>query len=285
MSFVSWSYYLFLAVLLLLYYILPRRICWAALLAASLLFSLQFSVYSTIWLVATSAFSYLAALAIVHYKQKGSYAAAKSVLLWSLLLLFGSLFLIKYLPLLSELWEKSARANEGKQIVPYMSIVLPVGISFYLLQVTGYLIDVYRQKTGFIRHFGHYCLSVSFFAKLAQGPVTPVGQLAPQFAVRKAIDPAALRSGCFRMLAGLIKKVVIADRLAVIANNVFAKSFEMNALSICIGIVFYSFQLYADFSGYTDIAIGSAQLFGISLPENFRQPYLARSIADRKSVV
>ena len=157
---------------------------------------------------------------------------------------------------------------------------MPVGISFYLFQVTGYLIDLYGQKTALVRHFGHYSLAVSFFAKLSQGPITPVAKLVSRFAEPVEIDPLKMRRGAVRILIGLVKKAVIADRLAVVANNVFADPSGVNAAGAAIGAVFYTLQLYADFAGYTDVAIGSAQLFGIELPENFRQPYLARSIAE-----
>ena len=245
------------------------------LLAASLVFCLRISVYSTAWLAATTVLTYLTAYLIARCTESGRRRQAKAVLVCSLVLLFGSLLLLKYLPLVPHnVWEHFRAASIVK------SVVMPVGISFYLFQVTGYLIDLYSQKTAFVRHFGHYSLAVSFFAKLSQGPITPVSELIPQFTEPVEIDPVQMRRGAVRILFGLIKKAVIADRLAIVANNVFADPSGVNAAGAAIGAVFYTFQLYADFAGYTDVAIGSAQLFGITLPENFRQPYLARSIAE-----
>ena len=284
MSFVSWGYFLFLACTLIIYYIFPHRFRWIVLLAASLVFCLFINVYSTAWLVC-------AAYAIARCTERGRRRGAKAILACSLVLLFGSLLVLKYLPLL---FKKDLPLLLTKYLPPVArsllarysaasianSIVMPVGISFYLFQVTGYLIDLYGQKTALVRHFGHYSLAVSFFAKLSQGPITPVAKLVSRFAEPVEIDPLKMRRGAVRILIGLVKKAVIADRLAVVANNVFADPSGVNAAGAAIGAVFYTLQLYADFAGYTDVAIGSAQLFGIELPENFRRPYLARSIAE-----
>ena len=291
MSFVSWGYFLFLACTLIIYYIFPHRFRWIVLLAASLVFCLLINVYSTAWLAATVVLTYCAAYAIARCTERGRRRGAKAILACSLVLLFGSLLVLKYLPLL---FKKDLPLLLTKYLPPVArsllarysaasianSIVMPVGISFYLFQVTGYLIDLYGQKTALIRHFGHYSLAVSFFAKLSQGPITPVAKLVSRFAEPVEIDPLKMRRGAVRILIGLVKKAVIADRLAVVANNVFADPSGVNAAGAAIGAVFYTLQLYADFAGYTDVAIGSAQLFGIELPENFRQPYLARSIAE-----
>ena len=275
MSFVSWSYFLFLACALIVYYIFPHRFRWIALLAASLVFCLRISVYSTVWLAATTVLTYFAAYFIARCMKSGRRRAAKAILVCCLVLLFGSLLFMKYLPLVP----RGVLVRYDAALLA-KSIAMPVGISFYLFQVTGYLIDLYGQKTAFARHFGHYSLAVSFFVKLSQGPITPVEKLVPQFSEPVEIDPVKMRRGAVRILLGLVKKAVIADRLAVVAGSVFADPSAMSAASAAIGAVFYTFQLYADFAGYTDVAIGSAQLFGIELPENFRQPYLARTVAE-----
>ena len=299
MSFVSWGYFLFLACTLIIYYIFPHRFRWIVLLAASLVFCLLINVYSTAWLVATTILTYFAAYAIARCAERGRRRGEKAILVCSLVLLFGSLLVLKYLPLLLKkdlpllltkylppvpggVWGRLEAASTAAPFLASIanSIVMPVGISFYLFQVTGYLIDLYGQKTALVRHFGHYSLAVSFFAKLSQGPITPVAKLVSRFAEPVEIDPLKMRRGAVRILIGLVKKAVIADRLAVVANNVFADPSGVNAAGAAIGAVFYTLQLYADFAGYTDVAIGSAQLFGIELPENFRQPYLARSIAE-----
>lgn len=281
MTFVSYGYFTFLFLLLILYYALPHHFRWCLLLAASLLFCASLNVYSTIWLITTIAVSYFASAGISSFLKNKKEKTAKSILVLSLLAAYGSLFLIKYLPLSVPLLEAGVSKLTGSAWdASWLSIAMPVGISFYLFQVTGYLIDVYRQKTAPIRHFGHYALSVAFFAKLTQGPIAPVAQLVPQFSHKVDIDPLLMRKGALRILIGLFRKVVIADRLAIITDHIFAHSPEANASTVVIGVIFYAFQLYTDFSGYTDIAIGSAQLFGIDLPENFRQPYLASSIAD-----
>ena len=280
MSFVSYSYFLFLAGLLILYYLLPHRLRWAVLLGGSLAFCFYLDTYSAIWLIGVSLVSYGASLGIAHFHNQGRKALAKTILILSLVASFGSLFCMKYLQMTMRYLESTVIGQGGQWDIPILSLAMPIGISFYLFQATGYLVDVYRQKTPLIRHIGHYVLSVTFFAKLTQGPIAPVRELVPQFTQKIKLDPLNMRKGAVRILIGLVKKAVVADRLAVIADSVFSSQNELSALSALIGIVFYAFQLYADFAGYTDIAIGSAQLFGLVLPENFKQPYLARSIAD-----
>lgn len=280
MGFISWGYYLFLAVLLTVYYLLPHKIRWAALLGGSLVFCCLYNIYSAIWLAAVALLSFAAARGIALLREKDKVGAAKGILAASLVAFFGSLFAIKYSRACLRLFEVWGHTGGGEGADAFISIAMPVGISFYLFQVTGYLIDVYRKKTEAVRHFGHYFLSLAFFPKLAQGPIAPVEQLAPQFGDRKRLDPLSMRKGAVRILIGLIKKAVIADRLAVIADRVFTAPGQLSALSTAIGIVCYAFQLYTDFAGYTDVAIGTAQMFGIVLPENFKQPYLARSVAD-----
>ena len=281
MTFVTYSYFLFLAGSLVVYYLLPHRFRWFMLLVSSIAFCALLNIYSTIWLVVTTVVSYFAARGVAALNSKERQQSARLLLIVSLVVMFGSLFLMKYLPKICNIFGVIvSRVLRQPRNLPVLSLAMPVGISFYLFQVSGHLIDVYRGKTQPVRHFGHYAVSVTFFAKLTQGPIAPIEQLAPQFSVKAKLDPLAMRSGAVRILLGLFKKTVIADRLAVVADYVFANPSTSDALTIVIGTVFYSFQLYTDFAGYTDMALGSAQLFGISLPENFRQPYLAHSIAD-----
>ncbi len=280
MTFVSYSYYLFLALMLILYYILPKRFRWAILLAGSLIFCAKINIYSLAWIASIIIISYLSAIGIEHYNRKEKKFAAKSLFIFSLIVIFGSLFGMKYYKGILSLLETCVHAYGNEWIAPIISVAMPIGFSFYTFQIAGYLIDVYQQETTAIRHVGHYAISIAFFAKLTQGPIAPIRQLAPQFAQKAKINPLDLRKGAVRILIGLVRKVVIADRFAVVADAVFSKYSEMSALNVIIGIVFYAFQLYYDFAGYTDIAIGSAQLFGLRLPENFKQPYLAHSIAE-----
>jgi D-alanyl-lipoteichoic acid acyltransferase DltB (MBOAT superfamily) len=164
--------------------------------------------------------------------------------------------------------------------LPNFKILLPIGVSFYTLQVIGYIIDVYRGNTQPCKHFGKYALFVSFFPKIAQGPIDRADNLLIQLNEEHPFNFNKARSSFLLILIGLFKKVVVSDRLAVIVNTIFSNAASLNGIPLWIGSIFYSIQLYCDFSGYTDIARGSAALMGFNLPNNFRQPYLSRSIAE-----
>lgn len=273
MSFVSYSYFVFLAICLLAYYIMSHRFRWCILLGASVVFCMMLNVYSTIWILTTTVITYFAALIIEKSNNKGK-KESRLWLLLSLILCFGALCVVKYSPVISTMLQ----CDESERTI--ISIAMPVGISFYIFQVTGYLIDVYWRKVKAVRHIGHYAVAVTFFGKLTQGPITSVDKLVQQLNMPVRVDDIMMRRGAVTILLGLFKKVVVADRLAIVANAVFAQPTEVNGLSSLIGILFYSFQLYTDFVGYTDIAVGSAMLFGLELPSNFKQPYLAQSIGE-----
>ena len=271
MSFVSYAYFLFLFICLVLYYGFPQRFRWISLLSASIVFAGMLDLYSMVWIVITTFITFFVGILIENSKTK---KVKKKLLLGSLLLCFGALAVVKYSSgVFSFLSDKDL-------VKMPVSIVMPIGISFYMFQVTGYLIDIYMEKMKAIRHMGQYAVAVTFFAKLTQGPIVPVQELILQFTSPIKIDVLKIRGGAVTILFGLFKKVVVADRLAVVANSVFSAPNDMNGLSALLGIVFYTFQLYADFAGYTDIAVGSAMLFGIDMPHNFSQPYLARSIGE-----
>jgi alginate O-acetyltransferase complex protein AlgI len=159
-------------------------------------------------------------------------------------------------------------------------LLLPVGISFYTFQALSYSMDIYRNELKAERHFGKYALFVSFFPQLVAGPIERSTSLLPQLQTRKKFDWLQARDGVLLILWGLIKKMVIADRLAVFVNEVYTEPTLYTGDDLLIATVFFSFQIYLDFSSYSDIAIGSAQVLGINLMTNFRRPYFATSIPD-----
>ena len=158
--------------------------------------------------------------------------------------------------------------------------MLPLGISFYTFQALGYLFDVWRAKAPPERHLGYFALFLGFFPQLVSGPIGRAGALLPQLRAPHRPDPARFTAGLQRICTGLFKKVVIADFLAVYADNVFDALTNQGGLTLILAAVFFSLQLYCDFAGYSDIAIGSARLFGITLAENFQSPYMARSVKE-----
>ena len=154
------------------------------------------------------------------------------------------------------------------------------GHQLYTFQALGYLFDVWRAKAPPERHLGYFALFLGFFPQLVSGPIGRAGALLPQLRAPHRPDPARFTAGLQRICTGLFKKVVIADFLAVYADNVFDALTNQGGLTLILAAVLFSLQLYCDFAGYSDIAIGSARLFGITLAENFQSPYMARSVKE-----
>lgn len=161
-----------------------------------------------------------------------------------------------------------------------LKIVLPVGISFYTFQTLSYSIDVYRRKLEPTRDFVAFTAFVSFFPQLVAGPIERATNLLPQFFTQRQFDYLKARDGMRQILWGLFKKMVIADNCAQFANEAFGHYTHMSGSSLALGVFFFSIQIYCDFSGYSDIAIGTARLFGFSLMRNFSYPYFSRDIAE-----
>lgn len=161
-----------------------------------------------------------------------------------------------------------------------MNIILPVGISFYTFQTLSYTIDIYREKLRPTRDFIAFASFVSFFPQLVAGPIERASKLLPQFFAKRQFNYFQAVDGLRQILWGLFKKVVIADNCAEYANQIFNNSADMNGSSLVLGALFFTFQIYGDFSGYSDIAIGTARLFGFNLMRNFAFPYFSRDIAE-----
>ena len=163
--------------------------------------------------------------------------------------------------------------------MPAFNVLLPVGISFYTFQALGYSIDVYYGRVQAERDLGAYALFVTFFPQLVAGPIERTGSLLPQFKVNHGFDYDRVTSGLKLAAWGMFKKVVIADRLALYVNGVYGGPAVYPATTLALATFFFAFQIYCDFSGYSDIAIGCARVLGFNLMTNFRQPYFAASIA------
>ncbi|SZD73133.1 D-alanyl-lipoteichoic acid biosynthesis protein DltB [Candidatus Ornithobacterium hominis] len=161
-----------------------------------------------------------------------------------------------------------------------MNIILPVGISFYTFQTLSYTIDVYKRKLEPTNDFIAFSAFVNFFPQLVAGPIERATHLLPQFYKKRTFDYSKSVDGMRQILWGLFKKVVIADNCAKYANQIFNNSAEMNGSSLVLGALFFTFQIYGDFSGYSDIAIGTSRLFGFDLMRNFNFPYFSRDIAE-----
>lgn len=161
-----------------------------------------------------------------------------------------------------------------------LNIILPVGISFYTFQTMSYTIDVYKRKLEPTKEFFAFSAFVSFFPQLVAGPIERATNLLPQFYKKRTFDYSKAVDGMRQILWGLFKKIVIADNCAEYANQIFNNSLDMNGSTLVLGAIFFTFQIYGDFSGYSDIAIGTSRLFGFNLKQNFAFPYFSRDIAE-----
>ena len=169
----------------------------------------------------------------------------------------------------------------GFQVNPVLiKVILPVGISFYTFHGLSYVIDIYFKRIKAETNFIDYSLFVSYFPLLVAGPIERATHLLPQVKVKREFNFEKAKEGVHQIIWGLVKKVVIADSCALYANEVFNHQEQMNSLSLLLGAIYFAFQIYGDFSGYSDIALGTSKLFGIDLLKNFNFPYFSRDIAE-----
>jgi len=267
MLFTSLEYYLFLPIVALVYFLTPRAYRWGWLLVASYFFYMYWNPYYIILIVGSTLIDYWAALKMEQYSTRRE---RKPFLWMSIIANLGLLFTFKYFNFFS------GQANLLMQwVVPdanyslYLDVLLPVGISFYTFQTMAYSIDVYKGFTKAERHLGKYALYVAFFPQLVAGPIERSRNLLSQFHFDYTFDYRRIRGGLQLILWGVFKKLVIADRLALYVDEVFGNPAAHQGLVVWIAAFFFLFQIYCDFSAYTDIAIGSARVLGIRLSKNF----------------
>jgi D-alanyl-lipoteichoic acid acyltransferase DltB (MBOAT superfamily) len=189
------------------------------------------------------------------------------------------LVFFKYFGFFTDIVNQIAGINGKSNVIPYYTILLPIGISFYTFQTLGYAIDVYRGMIKPEKNIGIYALFVSFFPLVLAGPIERGRRLIPQFHIEHTFDPRLISSGLRLILWGMFKKIVIADRLSIFVQPVFNNIGYFHGPEIGIAVILKIMWVYADFSGYTDIAIGSARLMGIKLNPNFNRPFSAQSIS------
>ena len=205
----------------------------------------------------------------------------RKILLWcSLLVNIGLLGIFKYYNFFADNFVQ-AFSLFGTAFDPArLNIILPIGISFYTFQTLSYSIDIYRQKLAPTKDFVAFAAFVSFFPQLVAGPIERATNLLPQFKSNRTFDYDKAVDGMRQILWGLFKKVVIADNCAEYANLIFNNSADYGGSTLLLGAIFFTFQIYGDFSGYSDIAIGTARLFGFNLMQNFAFPYFSRDMAE-----
>ena len=262
----SFAYFGFLALGALAHRLLPARARRFWLLAWSLLFY---------WLCAGHVLWLLIAMIAANYALGRFAAGRRPVLILGLALNLGLLALLKYLGFFGEL---AAALGMGPWRLP--SLILPLGISFYTFVSCGYLIDVYRGRRPPETDPVDFALFISFFPAILSGPIERAEHLLPQLKALGPIDGEDLKFALTRLITGLTKKVLLADTLAVLVNIAYSAPERFTGLQLLVAAIAYSLQIYFDFSAYSEMAVGAARLFGVRLTENFRAPYLARSVRE-----
>ena len=277
MLFNSLRYMVFFPTAVLLYYLCPKRYRWALLLAASYYFYMCWEAKYLLLIIASTLIDYVAGILMGRTEAPGKRLA---LLLLSLLTNLGLLFTFKYFAFFSESLRAALAPFNIFIDVPAFKPLLPVGISFYTFQTLSYTIDVFRRQREPETHLGIFAVYVAFFPQLVAGPIERSQRLLPQFYEDHAPQWDRMIDGLQLIVWGLFKKIVVADRLSVFVDQVFEHAGTYHGAPVWLAAYFFSFQIYCDFSGYSDIAIGSAQIMGFRLMDNFRQPYLARDIGD-----
>ena len=204
----------------------------------------------------------------------------KLLLLTSIVVNLGFLGFFKYYNFFAESFVDAFSLFGQKLSVSRIKVILPVGISFYTFQTLSYSIDIYKKKLAPAKDMVSFFAFVSFFPQLVAGPIERATNLLPQFYKKRKFDYNSAVDGTRQILWGLFKKIVIADNCANFANNIFNNYQEVSSINLIVGAIFFTFQIYGDFSGYSDIAIGTSRLFGFKLMKNFAFPYFSRDIGE-----
>jgi D-alanyl-lipoteichoic acid acyltransferase DltB (MBOAT superfamily) len=280
MLFNSLNFAIFLPIVFLLYWFVTNKhlnLQNALLLVASYFFYACWDWRFLFLLIFSTLLDYYTGLKM----QDAENQKAKRFWFWlSVTVNLGFLGVFKYYNFFAESFAESL-SHFGFQINPYtLSVVLPVGISFYTFHGLSYVIDIYKDRIKAERNFVDYAVFVSFFPLLVAGPIERATHLLPQIKKERTFDYAKAVDGLRQILWGLFKKIVIADQCAFYANQIFNNSSDYSGSTLFLGAIFFTFQIYGDFSGYSDVALGTARLFGIELLRNFAFPYFSRDIAE-----
>ncbi|HEO69748.1 MAG TPA: MBOAT family protein [Candidatus Hydrogenedentes bacterium] len=277
MLFNSLHYVLFLPVVVAAYFALPQRLRTAFLLAASYYFYMCWKLEYIVLILASTLIDYCAGIVMGRITDPSARRACVSVSIGANLLL---LFSFKYFNFFNDAVRAAFDQVNIAYHIPALNVLLPVGISFYTFQSLSYTIDVYRGKREPERNLLTFALYVAFFPQLVAGPIERSTRLMPQFKRRNRFDPERVRDGLLLMGWGYFKKLVIADRLVLYVDAVYGAPGEYAAPTLLLATYFFAFQIYCDFSGYSDIAIGTARVLGYDLMSNFRRPYFSASMRD-----
>ena len=278
MLFNSWQFAIFLPVVFALYWSVPQRFRWFVILVSSYWFYMSWNVKYVTLILFTTFISYLAAILLERFNKNK--AMKKIILALTLIACLSVLFTFKYFNFFSQSFIEFMHLFAIHIHPVTLKLLLPVGISFYTFQTLGYVIDVYRGTTKPEKHFGIYAAFISFFPQLVAGPIERTNNLLPQIKAYHEFKYEQAVYGLKLMTWGFFKKLCIADILAIHSDKIFNDIYSYKGFALIIAAFFFTVQIYCDFSGYSDIARGCSNLFGIELMHNFRSPYFASSIRE-----
>lgn len=276
MLFNSFHFVFFFIIVTVVYFVLAHDKRWIWLLLASCYFYMAFVPIYIFILAFTILVDYFAGI----YIEKSEGTKRKRLLIYSLVANVGTLCFFKYYNFLNDNLTALLGIARLKNPVPVLSILLPIGLSFHTFQAMSYTIEVYKGKQKAEHHFGIYALYVMFYPQLVAGPIERPQNLLHQFRDQHRFDADKVAEGLKLMVWGFFKKLVVADRLGIYVDSIYNHHEDSSGLSLMIATVFFSFQVYCDFSGYSDIAIGAARVMGFDLMTNFRRPVLAKSTGE-----
>jgi D-alanyl-lipoteichoic acid acyltransferase DltB (MBOAT superfamily) len=277
MIFNSLQFLFFFPVVVSLYFATPYRFRWILLLGASYYFYMCWKPEYVILIIASTLIDYFAGIQMAKTEAKSK---RKKFLILSIISNLGILFSFKYFNFFSDSIRAVFNQFNIFYDIPAFNVLLPIGISFYTFQSMSYSIEVYRGKQKPERHLGIFALYVAFFPQLVAGPIERPGNLLPQFRRTYDFDYQRVTDGLRLMVWGFFKKLVIADSLALTVNQIYNNPTDYSGIPLIVATYFFAFQIYCDFSGYSDIAVGAARVMGFNLMQNFRQPYFSQSISE-----
>lgn len=277
MLFNSFEFLLFFPIVAFLFFAIKHKYRWLWLLSASCFFYMFFKPVYILILLLTIIIDYYAGIAIEKQEKQSD---KKKYLVLSIVANVLVLAIFKYFNFLNLNIGYFLNIFDVNNPIPFLEILLPIGLSFHTFQAMSYTIEVYRGNQKAEKHFGYYSLYVMFFPQLVAGPIERPQNVLHQFHEEKfySYDNAVI--GLRLILLGLVKKVVIADNLSVVVNNVYLNLDSQNSITLWITAIFFSIQIYCDFSGYSDMALGTAKFMGFDLMKNFNKPYFSYTIKD-----
>ncbi len=283
MLFNSLQFLLFFPIVIGIYFIIPKKIRWVWLLAASYYYYMSWNAKYAALLALSTVITWLSGLLIEKCsgKQNGE-SLKKWLIAFSFLSNLAILFIFKYFHFGLNALNKVLRVLHISPIRSSFSVLLPVGISFYILQALSYTMDVYRGKVKVEKNLFKYALFVSFFPQLVAGPIERSQDLLPQILVPHDFDFDRVKRGLWLMLWGFLQKLVIADRLALFVNTIYGdpSNYRNGGVINLVALLCFAFQTYADFAGYSNIALGAAKVLGFELTTNFVRPFFSVNITE-----